>query len=94
MHSGWIRKLINHVYKTAEGEVLPLLNARTHDVSALVVLLTFRGSVDMEDFLSAYLWASHLTFTYFYLRDIALLTEGLHCLGRTHCCCSMFHHAT
>ena len=25
--SGWVRKLIHHVYKTAEGVVLPLANA-------------------------------------------------------------------
>ena len=61
----------------AEGEVLPLANARMHEVCALAALLAFRGSVDLEDILSACLWASHSTFTDFYLRDIALLT-GLH----------------
>ena len=79
--SGWIRKLIHFVYKTAEGEVLPLTNARTHEVRALAASLAFRGSVDLEDILSACLWASHSTFTDFYLWDIALLTEGLHHLG-------------
>ena len=79
--SGWVRKLIHHVYKTAEGEVLPFANARTHEVRALAASLAFRGSVDMEDILSACSWASHSTFTDFYLRDIALLSEGLHRLG-------------
>ena len=30
--SVWVRKLIHHVFQTAEGEVLPLPNARTHEV--------------------------------------------------------------
>ena len=42
--------------------------------------LAFKGSVDMEDILSACSWEFHSTFTDFYLRDIALLT-GLHHLG-------------
>ena len=79
--SRWVRKLIHHVYKTAEGEVLPFANARTHEVHALVASLAFRGSVDIEDIMSACSWASHSTFTDFYLQDIALLTEGLHHLG-------------
>ena len=57
--SGWVRKLIHYVYKTAEGEVLPLANARTHEVHALVASLAFRGSLDMEDILPACSWASH-----------------------------------
>ena len=79
--SGWVNKLIHHVYQTAEGELLPLANARTHEVHALVASLAFRGSMDMEDILSACSWASHLNFTDFYLGDITLLTESLHCLG-------------
>ena len=63
--SGWIRKLIHHVYKTAEGEMLPWANARTHKILTLAVSLAFRGSVDMEDILSACSWASHSTFTDF-----------------------------
>ena len=50
---GWIRKLLHYVYKIAEREVLPLANARTHEVCDLVASLAFRGSVDMEDILSA-----------------------------------------
>ena len=79
--SGWIRKLIHFVYKTAGGEVLPLANARTHEVRALAASLAFRGSIDLEDILSACSWASHSTFTDFYLQDIALLTKGFHRLG-------------
>ena len=51
--SGWVRKLIQHVYKAAEEEVLSLANAPMHEVRALVASLAFRGSVDMEDILSA-----------------------------------------
>ena len=79
--SGWIRKLIHFVYKTAEGQVLLLANARTHELRALAASLAFRGSVDLEDILSAWCWASHSTFTDFFLWDIALLSEGLHHLG-------------
>ena len=53
LFSGWVRKLIHHVYDTAQGEVLPPAYARTHLVCALVASLAFRGSVDMEDILSA-----------------------------------------
>ena len=79
--SSWVRKLIHHIYKTAEREVLPLANGRMHEVHALAASQAFRGIVDMEDILSVCLWASHSTFTDFYLREIALLTEGLHRLG-------------
>ena len=80
MLSRWIRKLIHHIYKTADGEVLPIANARTHKVHVLAASLAFRGSVDMEGILSACSWASHSTFMDFYPRHIALVT-GLHRLG-------------
>ena len=36
--SGWLRKLIHHIYKTIEGEVLPLANARAHEVHTCQLL--------------------------------------------------------
>ena len=78
--SGWVRKLIHYVYKTAEGEVLPLANAGMHEVCALAASLAFRGSMDVEDILSACSWASHPHLQDFYLQDISLLT-CLHRLG-------------
>ena len=44
--------------------MLPLVNARTHEVHSLVAFLAFRGSIDMEDILSACPWAPHSTFTH------------------------------
>ena len=72
---GWVRKLTDHVYKTAEGEVLPLANAITHEVCTLAASLAFWGSVDMLDILLACLWASNLTVTDFFLWDIAFLAS-------------------
>ena len=60
---------------------MPLANMRTHEVCAVAASLAVRGSMDMEDIMSACSWASHSTFTDLYLQDIALLTVGLHCLG-------------
>ena len=71
MISLWIRKLIHHVNKTA----------RTHKISALVVSLAFRGSVDLKDILSACSWMPLSTFLDFYLWHTAFLREGLHHLG-------------
>ena len=73
MLSGWIRRLIHHVYKTVEGKVLLLANTRKLEVRVLAAVLILRGSLYMEDILSACSWASHLTFTDFYLKDFALL---------------------
>ena len=61
--------------------MLPQANAITHKVRMLAASLAFRGSVDMEDILSACSWASHSAFTDFYLRDITLLTQELHHVG-------------
>ena len=58
--------------------MLPLAKVRSHEVHALVDSLAFRGSVDIDDLLSASLWDSLSIFTNSYLRDIALHTEGLH----------------
>ena len=77
--SGWVREMVHHVYQTADGEVLPLPNVRTHEVCALEDLLAFSGSVDTAVILSA----SHLTFSDFHFWEIALLTGDLHCLGPT-----------
>ena len=63
------------------GRGTALANTRTHEVWALAASLAFRGTMDMEDILSACSLASHSTFTDFYLQDIALLSEGLHHLG-------------
>ena len=60
---------MHHVYHTAEGGVLPLANARTHEVCTQSASLAFRGSVDTEAILSACLGVP------LYLR---LLSSGPH----------------
>ena len=78
--SVWVRELIHYVYQTAEGEVLLILYARTHEVCALAALQAFRGSMDTEVIFQP-AWVYHLSFSDFCLQDITLLTEVLRCLG-------------
>ncbi len=79
--SGWVRKLIKYVYRTASGDVLPLANLSVHEVRAQAASLAFRGNVDMEDLLHACTWASQNTFTDFYLRDLEVIQGDLRKLG-------------
>ena len=40
-----IWELIDHVFMTAKGEVLPLMNARTHQIHILTAYLALQGSI-------------------------------------------------
>ena len=79
--SGWVRKLIQFVYKTASGDVIPLANVSVHEIRAQAASLAFRGNSDLEDILQACTWASESTFSDYYLRDLEVIQAGLRKLG-------------
>ena len=70
--SGWIRKLITECYQIAHKDVAELQGTSTHAIRGMAASLSFKWGADLEDVLEACSWASHTTFTEFYLKDISL----------------------
>ena len=79
--SGWVRKLITECYKIAHKDVAELQGTSTHAIRGMAASLAFKGGADLEDVLTACSWASHTTFTSFYLKDIALSENDKLSLG-------------
>ena len=79
--SGWVRKLIQFVYKNADQETATLAGTKTHHIRAMAASLAYRGGVDVEDLLRACHWKHETTFTSFYLKDVSLVRDSLSVLG-------------
>ncbi len=79
--SSWIKKCILTCLDI-EGALPPgPFKVRAHDVRALSASLAYNANVPLERVLEACTWATHNTFTSFYLRDVTLLQENLVRLG-------------
>ena len=57
------------------------LKVRAHEVRALASSLAYNAKVPLERILESCTWASHNTFTHFYLRDLSLHNEECIKLG-------------
>jgi hypothetical protein len=75
--SGWVRKLVQFVYKNADQETATLAGIQTHHIREMAASLTFRGSVDVEDLLRSCRWQHGTTFTEFYLKDVSTIRDGI-----------------
>ena len=79
--SSWVKQLILYVHKNASSEKLQVGKVRAHDTRALSASLALHQNMALPALLKTCTWASHNTFTNFYLRDVTVLEKGLHKLG-------------
>ena len=81
--SRWLTNAIIWAYEAVagDGEKLTLHQVKAHDVRAMAASVALHRAASLEDILAAACWASHTTFTSFYLRDLSLQSQELHRLG-------------
>ena len=69
--SFWIKKCILFCYQLAEHPTDASFRVKAHDVRALAASLAFVNRVPLQSIMNTCSWASHNTFTSYYLRDLA-----------------------
>ena len=79
--SAWIKRCVLFCYEQKQGEKTDAFKVKAHDVRALAASLAFTNHVSLKEVLEACSWASHNTFTSFYLRDVAWMSNAGHQLG-------------
>jgi len=81
--SAWIKKCVIFCYEKANVRKTDAfkVKVKAHDVRALAASLAFTHHVTLKDVMEACSWASHNTFTTFYLRDVTWTADSGHQLG-------------
>ena len=67
--SGWIKKLILFAYEQSQKQLGLGAKIKAHQVRAIALSQAFYNAGSMQDILQAGTWASHNTFTSYYLSD-------------------------
>ncbi len=79
--SSWIKQVITTAHASADPEDARLVQAKVHEVRALSTSALFLQTHSLQAVMEAACWRNHNTFSQFYLRDIAMHSEGMISLG-------------
>ena len=79
--SSWIKQTVILCYELSDQEAHTLHQVKAHDVRAFAASKAFQSGISLEQILSACHWKSHITFTQFYLKDVAWADSELYHLG-------------
>ena len=79
--SAWIKNLIRFAYEAAPVEARDLANIRVHEVRAIAASLSIQSNYSLNSILENCSWATHSTFSSFYLRDLSAQTGEIYSLG-------------
>ena len=79
--SSWIKKCIKLCYDLAEEPTDASFRVKAHDVRAMAATLAYLGNTPLSYVMNACSWASHNTFTSFYLRELTWTHEDSLQLG-------------
>ncbi len=79
--SSWLNHTMEDAYGTTTDSGMPLLHRSLHEVRAISASVTRSHYISAEDLLSQCRLSQHTTFTSFYLRDMKMQKEDLHCIG-------------
>ena len=74
--SFWVKKLVRFCYELSDRLPEGPFRVRAHDTRGVSTSLALLKGVALEDILSAASWASHNTFTSFYLQEVAETSES------------------
>ena len=69
--SSWLKSTIKLAYESIKPDELKTLSIKAHQVRSLASSWALLGGVSVEDIMTACHWASHTTFTNFYLQPLA-----------------------
>jgi len=76
-----MKQLIKYCYLNCTEDIIPLSQARPHEIRGMAASLCLTGNIKLEDIMSGCTWKKHTTFTSFYLKDMSMIKEELHSLG-------------
>ena len=79
--SGWLRAVIRIAYSSRFADQQSLHKVSAHEVRALATSVLFARNLSLDAVMRAASWRAHSTFSSFYLRDVALVTDDLYALG-------------
>ena len=79
--SSWIKKVILMAYEATSEEDRKLMKVTAHQVRGMAASWALQRNVAVEDIMAACSWKSHNTFTQYYLKDLALISEKMYHLG-------------
>ena len=74
--SAWIKNTIKLAYKLSSDDQALIHQVSAHEVRALASSVAFSHNLSLQDINRSCYWRGHSTFTQYYLRDIAMATEG------------------
>ena len=79
--STWIKKVILMAYENASEEDKKVMKVTAHQVRGMAASWALHRNVAMEAVMDACSWKAHNTFTQYYLKDLALISEEMYHLG-------------
>jgi len=74
--ASWIKKLIRLCYELVPNSPSGPFKVRAHDVRAVASSMAFLRHVPLKEVMEAASWATHNTFTNFYLQDVVERSES------------------
>ena len=74
--SSWIKQTVILCCELSDHQAHTLHQVKAHDVRAFAASKSFQTGVSLDHILAACHWKSHNTFTQFYLKDVAGLTQS------------------
>ena len=79
--SSWIKQTIALAYQLSTDHDFKMVRARPHQLRGLSTSWNYQHSLNLQQILDAASWASHNSFTSFYLREITEIKDELYRLG-------------
>ena len=76
--ANWIRRTIKLCYALAGDNPDNLGRASVHEIRALTASIKFERNLSINSILKSCVWKNGNTFTKFYLRDVAVVSQELH----------------
>ena len=79
--SAWITSVIRRAYMHLHNDLQTLHCISAHEVRAIATSWHFHHTMSLENVMRAASWRTHSTFSSYYLRDVAMIADGLMQLG-------------
>jgi integrase len=79
--STWIKKVILMAYASVSEEDKRLMHVTAHQVRGMAASWALQRNVALESIMAACSWKAHNTFTQYYLKDLALISDEMYHLG-------------
>ena len=75
--ANWIRRVIKLCYALVLDNPHNLGRASVHEIRSLTALIKFERNLSLDSIMKSCMWKNHNTFTKFYLRNVALMSQDM-----------------